>query len=90
MWSQHGPLRLMPKYCVSTRAEMAGGGTGRCVSAIPGSARFTSSRTNGGVQTLTSCGVRGHQLRLAHVGVDREHPSRAAQQRWSVISPSQK
>ena len=29
MWSQHGPLRLIPKYCVSTRAEMAGGGTGK-------------------------------------------------------------
>ena len=50
-------MRLMPKYCVSTRVEIAGGGMGRWVSGMPGSARFTSSRTKSGVQSFTSWGV---------------------------------
>jgi hypothetical protein len=31
MWFQQGPVRLMPKYWVSLRVEMAGGGIGNFV-----------------------------------------------------------
>ena len=81
---------LTPKYCVSTRAEIAGGGTGKCVSAQPGSARFTSSATNCEEQTFTSCGVRAitaaSPARECSANTHRERPST----RWSVTSPSQK
>src|SRR5579883_3019148 len=47
----------MTKYCMSTSARSAVGGTGRCVSVMPGRARLTSSGTKRDEQTLTRRGT---------------------------------
>ena len=79
MWSQHGPALLTPKYCVSTRAEIAGGGTGRCVRVQPGQRalyQFAHKlRRTHLCQLRRACDHR----RFSGLGVQRKHPSRAAQ-----------
>src|SRR5947207_13573452 len=57
IWSQHGPACVTLKYCKSTLAEIAEGGTCMCVSVRPGSARLTSSPTYLPEQSFTDCGV---------------------------------
>src|SRR5579862_6206631 len=87
IWSQHGPLLVTAKYWVVTLGEIADGGTDRCVSVRPGSARLTNSPTKRAEQTLTSREVS--LIRLASPRgelipkIQRERP----RQRASVRGP---
>ncbi len=84
MWSQQGPLRLTPKYCVSTRAEMAGGGTGRCGQRPVRAGRASPVRARKAGNTPSpvaapSPSIRPHPYTARTASTQRERP----RQRWA-------
>src|SRR5580700_918032 len=87
IWSQQGPLFVTAKYWLVTFGEIADGGTDRCVSARPGSARLTSSPTNLAEHTFTSREVAvmspASPMGEAIPKIQRERP----RQRLSVTGP---
>src|SRR5947199_10860386 len=82
--SQQGPALLTAKYCISTRGEMDGGGTGTWIKARPGRARCTNLPINVCEQILTSRGTleiksaSPTEASIPKIQRDRSN------QRWSV------
>ena len=79
MWSQHGPVRLMPKYCVSTRVEMACGGTERWVSVQSRQGALHQFAHEWRSADLHQLRHFGHQFGFADVDARGQHPARAAE-----------